>query len=73
MYICSCRAVTKEAIDKKLKEKKGVPLDKTLVELGVGQDCGICLLNCCDELGNLKLLACASRSPSDRSKKKLSA
>lgn len=43
MYVCICKGITEEMI--KEVRSKGLPPKEILKKLGVGQDCGTCILN----------------------------
>ena len=50
MYICICKGITEEKIKTALK---GAAKTKdVLKKLGVGDDCGVCLINAIDRIQN---------------------
>ena len=48
MYICVCRGISEEQLKEKLA--KGHSTKEVLLSLGVGDDCGVCLISAIDKL-----------------------
>ena len=57
MYICLCNGITEKMLEDAMKD--GRPTNEALRSLGVGSDCGICLLQTIEKL--------AARSPRTKS------
>lgn len=52
MYICLCKGITEEKVEKALKQ--GRPLKEVLNQLGIGNDCGTCLHHALEYLKKTK-------------------
>jgi len=50
MIICLCKGITEEKIQDLLN--KGLPTQEVLKRLGVGSDCGICILDAVENIQN---------------------
>ena len=44
MYVCICHAITEEKLKEAMKENSRVNKRDVLKRLGVGESCGICLI-----------------------------
>ena len=52
MYICICKGITEEKIRKAMNETSKT--HDVLKKLGVGDDCGVCLISAIERLQKLK-------------------
>lgn len=64
MYICICRAITTNKLEE-VHSRNGGDAKKTLQELGVGDDCGICLEKALEAI-DLRYQARAAQKPSQK-------
>lgn len=55
MYICICKGITEEQLEKAIKPD-AKPSD-VLKDLGVGDSCGICLIDAIEKMTHKKTLA----------------
>lgn len=66
MYICVCKAITEDDLEKAVRECHSTK--EVLSKLGVGSECGVCVLNGIAKLGTLP----AEKQDSSSPKKKVS-
>lgn len=52
MYICICKGITKEQLEQAIKPESR-PQD-VLKDLGVGDSCGICLIDAIEEISKTR-------------------
>jgi len=50
MYICICKGITEEKIRAAIKHSRSPNTKEVLRKLGVGTDCGTCLLHSIDRI-----------------------
>lgn len=55
MYICICKGITEEQLEKAIKPDSK-PTD-ILKDLGVGDSCGICLIDAIEKMSHKKSVA----------------
>lgn len=48
MYICVCRGISEEQLKRQIKEGHGTK--EILKNLGVGDDCGVCVVTAIDRI-----------------------
>lgn len=50
MYVCLCKGITEEKIESLVNQ--GLPASEVIKRLGVGSDCGICVIDAVQKIQN---------------------
>lgn len=50
MYVCLCKGITEEKIENLVNQ--GLPSSEVIKRLGVGSDCGICVVDALQKIQN---------------------
>jgi len=67
MYVCICKGITEEQINR--AQNSGGSFEEVCRQLGVGSDCGVCLLSQISNSGKSQhQKSCNSRPQKDKSK-----